>query len=29
MREFQNLVRAVDEAYARGYLGKNVFGPGF
>jgi NADH-quinone oxidoreductase subunit F len=29
MREYQVLVKAVDEAYARGYLGDNVLGSGF
>jgi NADH-quinone oxidoreductase subunit F len=29
MREYAVLARAVDEAYAKGYLGKNVLGSGF
>jgi len=29
MREYQNLVRALAEAYQRGYLGKSVLGTGF
>ncbi|MEZ4404156.1 MAG: NADH-quinone oxidoreductase subunit F [Kofleriaceae bacterium] len=29
MREYAVLAKAVDEAYARGYLGKNILGSGF